>query len=161
MPARKRRPLSKKTQRGRSLKGRSPAFRSKFEETIASTLRVAGVKFDYETVTVTYQKEVRGSECQACGSTDVYTTAKYTPDFILANGIFIEAKGKFTPRDRTKILAVLRSNNEINRDNFRILFMYDNWLTKKKLKRYTDWCAQHDIQCAVGTEVPEEWTKKN
>lgn len=135
-----------------------PRYRSKFEQKIGDYLTSCHVPFKYEEVTVAYQKEIKG-ECNVCGSSDVCGSAKYTPDFLLPNGIFIEAKGKFTSSDRTKLLAVLRSNNQITRDNFRILFMYDNWLTKRKVKRYTDWCAQHNIECAVGHEVPEAWTK--
>jgi hypothetical protein len=42
---------------------------------------------------------------------------------------------------------------------FYLLFMRDNWLTKNKRKRYTDWASEHEINSAVGESIPEEWVK--
>ena len=64
-------------------------YRSGFEQTLANQLQRSGVAFEYETVKLEYQK-----------------IATYTPDFILPNGIIIEAKGVWTVEDRTKYLLV-------------------------------------------------------
>ena len=61
-------------------------FRSGLEKEIASQLCQQRIKFEYETLTVKYSKP----------------TSKYTPDFILPNGIIIEAKGQFVSSDRSK-----------------------------------------------------------
>jgi len=84
----------------------------------------------------------------------------YTPDFFLKKTkLWVETKGKWDGKGRTKILAVLESDNDLTRDNFRMLFMYDNWLTKKKYRRYTEWCADKSIICAVGRDIPEDWVR--
>jgi len=86
--------------------------------------------------------------------------ATYTPDFWFPkHGFWVEAKGKWDSAGRTKTLAVLDSDNELNRDNFAMLFMYNNWVTRTHTQRYTDWCDKHEIVCAVGTEIPMEWLK--
>ena len=55
-------------------------YRSRFEAQLALTLERVGATFDYESLKVKYTKE-----------------STYTPDFILPNGIIIEAKGYWIP----------------------------------------------------------------
>ena len=59
----------------------SRGYRSSLEESIAEYLTEQKVKFKYETVKIEWE--------------DIYYR-KYTPDFILPNGIIIETKGEFT-----------------------------------------------------------------
>lgn len=85
-----------------------------------------------------------------------YTVEKvYIPDFIVydkfGNKIYIEAKGRFTSSDRTKMLRVKEQNPE---KDIRLVFMQDNYLTKKKLKRYTEWATEHGFQCSVFPKLP-------
>lgn len=134
-------------------------YRSKYEAEVAADLTRKRVGFDYESEKVTYLRPIRNGECQVCAATDVGQVATYTPDFVLKNGIYIEAKGKFDSRGRTKILAVLQSNNVITRENFRLLFMRDNYTTASRRETYTDWCARHNIVCAIGPKVPQSWVK--
>ncbi len=82
-------------------------------------------------------------------------TKVYIPDFIVydkyGNKIYIEAKGLFTPSDRTKMLKV----KELHPDkDIRIVFMQDNYLTKKKLKRYTQWADENGFISSVFPKLP-------
>ena len=84
----------------------------------------------------------------------MYETRIYTPDFFLPSGVVVEAKGNFTPKMRTKIKAVIKSNPS---KDLRIVFMQDNFLTTNRKKRYSGWCKQQGIKYAIGS-IPEEWT---
>ena len=55
------------------------SFRSGLEEAIADRLDEQGVKFTYEEEKIKYIRPAKN--------------ATYTPDFVLPNGIIIEAKG--------------------------------------------------------------------
>lgn len=133
-------------------------MRSKYEEKVAAYLKENKVKFEYEPFSVLYWRSVRGGNCAACDSNKVRKAAWYTPDFVLKNEIIIEAKGKFTPSNRTAMLELLDTSDYINRGNYRVLFMRDNPFGKRKTT-YTEWCAKHDITAAVSLngEVPKEW----
>ena len=128
-------------------------FRSKFEFNVAKDLQSNSVKFEYEKYTFNYRKDVYHGECIDCGCTNVVSNRTYTPDFKLPSGIFVEAKGKFTPTNRTLMLDVIKSNPDLD---VRMLFMRDNWLTSKKKKRYSDWCIKKGIKYAIG-RIPSEW----
>ena len=140
------------------MRGYKGERRSGFEDRVANYLKSRGVAFDYEPYSYRYNRMVRGGSCNDCSSSNVVKSSWYTPDFVLSNGIFLEAKGKFTPTNRTSMLEVLNTCTDINRDNFRVLFMSNN-LFGKKGKRYGDWCAAHGIIYAVSHtgEVPEDW----
>lgn len=79
----------------------------------------------------------------------------YIPDFIVydkyGNKIYIEAKGRFLPSDRTKMLKVREANPNLD---IRIIFMQDNYLTKRKIQRYTDWATNHGFISSVFPELP-------
>lgn len=113
----------------------------------------SGTTYESETWTYDISPSSR-ARCTKCGSFSVRERRRYTPDFFLPNGIVIEAKGKFTPKMRKKILAVVESNPD---KDLRLLFMRDNWLTSAKKKKYTDWCTYHNIKSAVGDKIPEDW----
>jgi len=84
----------------------------------------------------------------------------YTPDFTLNNGAIVEAKGRFTGKDRTKTKEVLNAYPYI-KDRFHILFQRNNKLSKKSKTTYMDWCKKNDIKCAVGDTVPAAWLKES
>ena len=63
-------------------------YRSGLEEKIAAELKAAGIDVGYETVTLRYTKPEK--------------VHKYTPDWVLPNGIIVESKGRFVTEDRTK-----------------------------------------------------------
>lgn len=128
-------------------------FRSNLEWHIAVDLWERGVEYEYETTTLDYTSDVYRGECSTCGSTKVHSQHTYTPDFILPNGIMVEAKGKFLPANRTLMEDVLRCNPD---KDIRMLFQRNNYLTKKKKMTYGRWCDVKGIKWAVG-RVPEEW----
>ena len=64
-------------------------FRSKLEENIANLLEGLGVSYQYESEKLNYTIE-----------------HNYTPDFVLPNYTYLEAKGYWAPEDRRKILNV-------------------------------------------------------
>lgn len=85
----------------------------------------------------------------------MYQKHRYTPDFTLANGVRIEGKGRFTPSDRTKLLAVKEAHPNLD---LRLVFGCNNKLNKKSKERYFDWAEKHGFKYSL-REVPKEWVK--
>lgn len=143
----------------RSLNSRckEPAFRSKYEERVWKNAKADGLKLEYEPIVIGYAHPVHRGKCSTCGATNSVTRpASYTPDFMLKNGTFVETKGKFTPANRTRMLALRAARPDIV---VRILFMRDNWLTKKHVSKYSDWAQSAGYEYAIGDRIPVEWTK--
>ena len=112
-------------------------YRSGFEQTLANQLQRSGVAFEYETVKLEYQK-----------------IATYTPDFILPNGIIIEAKGVWTVEDRTKHLLVREQHPHLD---IRLVFMNAfNKIRKGSDTTYARWCEKKNIIYANKT-IPKQW----
>jgi len=131
--------------------------RSKFETRIAKNLEERGVNFTYETTSYNYQIRPYNAKCQECGSSNIYETRKYTPDFFLPNGIIVEAKGRFKPSDRKLMKAVMSSNPELD---IRMLFQNPNvWLTKSKKKNYGTWCDYENIKWDKKL-IPQKWLEE-
>lgn len=118
-------------------------YRSGLEKRIADDLTSRDVPFQYETVKVQYTVPSRD--------------AKYTPDFILPNGIIIEAKGIFDVEDRQKHVLVKAQNPELD---IRFVFSSANKTIYKTSKTtYAQWCVEHGFKYAEKL-VPIEWTKE-
>jgi hypothetical protein len=120
---------------------KSGAYRSGLEKAIATALTKNKLSFKYETLKLKYIK------------TSNHT---YTPDFILPNGIIIEAKGRFTSTDRKKHLLVKEQHPTLD-----IRFVFSN--SRSKLYKgakttYGDWCTKHGYLYADKL-IPKEWTK--
>jgi len=81
---------------------------------------------------------------------------RYTPDFILENGIIIEAKGRFTAFDRAKHLLL---RDQYPDEDIRFIFQYDNKISRTSKTRYSDWCEKHGFKYAI-REVPDEWVNE-
>ena len=112
-------------------------YRSGFEQTLANQLQRSGVAFEYETVKLEYQK-----------------IATYTPDFILPNGIIIEAKGVWTVEDRTKHLLIRQQHPHLD---IRLVFMNAyNKIRKGSNTTYARWCEKKNIIYANKT-IPKSW----
>ena len=112
-------------------------YRSGFEQTLANQLQRSGVAFEYETVKLEYQK-----------------IATYTPDFILPNGIIIEAKGVWTVEDRTKHLLVRKQHPHLD---IRLVFQRaSNKINKKSKTTYAMWCEKKGIKYADKV-IPKSW----
>ena len=113
-------------------------FRSKLEENIANLLEGLGVSYQYESEKLGYTIE-----------------HNYTPDFVLPNYTYLEAKGYWSPEDRRKILNVKKSNPEID---LRMIFQAPyNTISKKSKTTYAKWCEKHDIPWTSYHDIPIEW----
>lgn len=88
---------------------------------------------------------------------DYVVSKTYIPDFPLRKKdgtlMFIEYKGYLRPSDRAKMIAVKKCNPNLD---IRIVFARDNYLTKRKKSRYSDWARSNGFPCSIGT-VPKEW----
>ena len=118
-------------------------FRSGLEERIAEDLTSKGVGFSFEELVIAYTKPEK--------------PAKYTPDFVLTNGIIIESKGRFLTEDRQKHLLVQKQHPEYD-----IRFVFSNSKTKisKRSKTtYADWCEKHNFKYA-DKAIPDAWLKE-
>ena len=125
--------------RKRKKKRSSPTskYRSGFEQTLANQLQRSGVAFEYETIKLEYQK-----------------VATYTPDFILPNGIIIEAKGLWTVEARTKHLLVREQHPHLD---IRLVFMNAfNKIRKGSNTTYARWCEKKNILYA-NKQIPKQW----
>lgn len=129
---------------------RSKGLRSGFELEVAAMLDEKGISYDYETETFSWQEKIPNARCGECGGS-AYVDRSYTPDFFLSNGTIIEAKGRFTVKDR-KIASAMK---EQGRD-IKLVFQFNNKLSRKSKTRYTEWCEKLGIDCAV-REVPDGW----
>ena len=133
-----------------------PKYRSKLEERVCNNLRNRRIDFSYEPYQIHYTTEVKPAYCANCGHNVILKERSYTPDVVLGNGIVVEIKGKFTGEMRTKMLAVRRCNPDLD---IRMLFQADNWLTRKKKQRYSDWCERNGFTYHVGEQVPSDWVE--
>ena len=123
--------------------GLKEGFRSGLEETVAEQLRRLGIPVQFETLKIEYIKPARKS--------------KYTPDFILPNGIIIETKGRFVTADRQKHLLVKQQHPDLD-----IRFVFSNSRTrisKTSKTTYADWCEKNGFLYADKT-IPLEWIRE-
>jgi hypothetical protein len=73
---------------------------------------------------------------------------------LTAKDIVVESKGKFTARDRKIALAMQR---EYPLEKYVMAFQRDNWISKTKTSRYSDWCEKHGFDFHVGFDLPRRW----
>lgn len=115
-------------------------YRSRLEEGLAQQLEKAGVKFEYETIRLPFVRK-----------------CSYTPDFILPNGIVVEAKGWFRSADRSKLVLVKRSSPWVD---IRLVFQNArNRLSKKTQTTYAEWSAKNGFPFAERL-IPADWLKE-
>jgi hypothetical protein len=131
-------------------------YRSRYEANIAKDLKSKGIEFEYETIKVNYYLKKKG-KCEGCDNVNsIFVHKTYTPDFIMGSMI-VEAKGRFTSVDRTKMSQVVKENPDLD---IRMLFMRDQWCTKSKKQKYSDWCNAHNIKFDFGISLPKAWLKE-
>ncbi|MGN6548403.1 MAG: hypothetical protein ACTHJ3_00700 [Pararhizobium sp.] len=128
-------------------KKRSPAqvarekgFRSGLEDKVSVELSAAGIGYSYEEYKVAYSVPSR--------------QAKYTPDFLLPNGIIIETKGQFVTADRQKHIHIKDQHPELD-----IRFVFSSSKTrisKQSSTTYATWCETHGFQFA-DKSIPQDW----
>ena len=120
---------------------RTSKFRSGLEESIAEQLEDCGVKYKYETLTILYTKPEEAG--------------RYTPDFILPNGIIIEGKGQFVTSDRKKHKLIKQEFG--NKYDIRFVFSNSQARIGKKTKTtYADWCNRYGFKYA-DKKIPQLW----
>lgn len=130
-------------------------FRSGFERKIRAFLLQNKIPFEYESLKFDLTLPVANHRCSGCGSQNIIRRVKYTPDFLLkAMSIVVESKGKFTARDRKIALAMQREYPGVH---YVLVFQRDNWLSKLKNQRYSEWCMKHSIEYHVGHDLPKRW----
>ena len=114
------------------------AFRSGLEERIADLLVELGVKYEYESTKVPYVIQ-----------------HNYPHDFILPNGVRLEAKGYWDSKDRKKIKSVIEQNPDID---LRMVFQAPfNTISKKSKTTYAQWCDKLGIKWTSFANIPLDW----
>lgn len=136
-------PLARATRTSKSI-GLSLGFRSGLEVQIAQQLRAAGIQAAYESVKVEYTKPA--------------SKHKYTPDWVLPNGIIVESKGRFVTADRQKHLLI-----KAQRPDLDIRFVFSNSKTrisKTSQTTYAAWCEKHGFKYADKL-IPQAWLNES
>ena len=117
---------------------KEPKFRSQLEKRVATLLTTLGVSYEYESTKIPYTIQ-----------------HNYTPDFVLPNHVYLEAKGYWSAEDRRKILAVRKENPDID---LRMIFQSPyNKISKRSKTTYAQWCDKHKILWTAYHEVPLDW----
>lgn len=137
-------------------RGIKEGYRSGLEEALGAFFKSLGLNVEYE------PKDGKINYIQP------ETSRKYTPDFILPNGIVIESKGLFNSDDRKKHLLIKEQYPNLD---LRFIFSGDphkKYLTKAKASSYADWCNKHGFKYAWVTKrkggsdfsnIPKDWFK--
>lgn len=122
--------------------GLKVTLRSGLEKRTATFLETRKIPYEYETETLTY--------------TIPEKKHKYTPDFKLPNGIYVECKGRWDTASRQKMALVVEQNPD---KDIRMLFQRDNTITKASKTKYSDWCSKRNIIYHVSPsgEMPDSW----
>ena len=115
-------------------------FRSGLEDTIATQLETAGVSFEYEKEKLTYTVPEK--------------VCKYTPDFKLTNGIYVETKGIWDLKDRQKMALIKQQHPD---KDIRIVFQSSKTKISKNSKTtYGMWAEKLGYIYADKT-IPVTW----
>lgn len=118
-------------------------FKSGLEDKVSKELKAAGIPVKYETFYIPYMVPER--------------KAKYTPDFLLPNGIVIETKGRFVTADRQKMALIKAQFPELD-----IRFVFSNpnsRISKSSATTYAMWCEKHGFPFAKQS-VPAAWIRE-
>tara|TARA_R110000787_G_scaffold201271_1_gene312105 strand:- start:229 stop:675 length:447 start_codon:yes stop_codon:yes gene_type:complete len=114
-------------------------YRSGLEDRLVESLSKVQKKVRYEQLKIEWE-DLR------------YRT--YTPDFLLDNGIIVEAKGLFDSDDRHKHKCVRKQHPELD-----IRFVFSNAkskLYKGSKSNYSDWCNKNKFLWSHRI-IPIEW----
>ena len=121
-------------------RGMIQGYRSGLEKSIGEQLASLNVQYAYECERIPYITK---------GHT-------YTPDFKIGN-IYIETKGYFLPKDRTKHLLLKQQYPDMD---LRFVFTNPMQLLYKGAKTtYGDWCIKHGFSFSKGS-IPESWIRE-
>lgn len=118
-------------------------YRSGLEDKNAAHMEKLGVDFDFELFHIKYIVPAR--------------EAKYTPDFVLRNGIIVETKGLWETEDRQKHLLIREQYPDLD---IRLVFSSSkSKLYKGSPTSYGDWCEKHGIVYADKL-IPVAWLRE-
>lgn len=118
-------------------------WRSGLEQQVGDQLAALGIPAQYEPFAIRYSKPE--------------TPSKYTPDFVLPNGIIIETKGRFETEDRKKHKLLKAQHPALD---IRFVFSYSRQkIGKKSATTYAMWCDQFGFEYAEKF-VPREWLEE-
>jgi hypothetical protein len=118
-------------------------FRSGLEKRISDDLKAKNVDFSYESLKIEYTIPERD--------------AKYTPDFILPNGIIVEAKGIFDADDRKKHLLIKAQRPDLD---IRLVFSRASApIYKGSPTTHAKWAEHHGFLYAEKL-IPDSWLKE-
>ena len=121
-------------------RGIAHGYRSGLEETIARQLEAAGIPVSFETHRVPYMVPM--------------TKHRYTPDFVLPNGIVVESKGIFSPEDRAKHILVKNQHPDLD---IRFVFSRSSAkLYKGSKTTLAQWAEVNGFQFAQ-SRIPDAW----
>jgi hypothetical protein len=121
---------------------RETGKRSGLEVQVASLLDKARVKYEYEP----QDGKIRYIK---------HEEKLYAPDFVLENGIIIEAKGEFKSVDRKKHLLIKEQHPDQD-----IRFIFSNpqqRISKRSSTTYAMWCEKYGFLYAK--TLPAEWLR--
>ena len=119
-------------------------FRSGLEGVQGEYLRQKGVDYEYETLPIPFTQPVK--------------MRRYTPDFILPNGIIVETKGRFVTADRQKMILIKKQYPELD---IRFVFTRSKTPINKGSKTtYGMWCKKHGYPYADGL-TPSSWLEED
>ena len=117
-------------------------YRGGLEHSIVKDLKKRRAKFEYETLKIRWEEIMYRS---------------YTPDFILRNGIIIEAKGRFLPRERVRALAIKKQFPDLD---IRFVFSNSNAkIYKGSNTTIADWCKQKGFMFS-DKFIPISWIRE-
>jgi hypothetical protein len=132
--------MARPTTRTSKSLGIAKGYRSGLEEQIARQLTAAGVDAAYEQSRIEYINPEK--------------KAKYTPDFVLPNGVIVETKGRFITEDRQKHLLIKAQHPQLD-----IRFVFSNSrqrISKTSPTTYAMWCEKNGFRYA-DKFVPPAW----
>lgn len=119
------------------------AFRSGLEEKLAGQIRAAGLRVHFERIKLPYTRPA--------------SAHKYTPDFILPNGIVLESKGLLTTEDKQKMKLVKAQHPRLD---IRMVFQNANARISKLSKTtYARWAESQGFKWAH-KDIPPEWLQE-
>jgi hypothetical protein len=134
--------MARITRTSKSL-GIAKGYRSGLEEQVARQLGAAGVAAAYEASRIEYVRPER--------------RARYTPDWVLPNGVVIETKGRFLTEDRQKHLLIKAQHPGLD-----IRFVFSNSkarISKTSQTTYAMWCEKNGFLYA-DKFIPATWLKE-
>lgn len=120
-------------------------FRSRFEGKVAQFLSTAGLPFTYEEEVIKFVQPAQNR--------------RYTPDFVLSNGIILEVKGYLKPSDRQKHKWIKDQHPHLD-----IRFVFQNpynKIYKGSKTRNCDWADKLGYPWCKGPNIPEQWLTQN